>query len=46
MALESIDTVLAKKDSFSLSAFYNGSFGIYPQNVADYFEMTHITPLN
>ena len=29
-----------------VSAFYNGSFGIYPQNVADYFEMTHITPLN
>lgn len=29
-----------------VSAFYNGEFGIYPKNVADYFEMTHIQPLN
>ena len=29
-----------------VSACYKGDFGIYPKNVADYFEMTHITPLN
>jgi len=29
-----------------VSAFYKGQFGIYPQNVAEYFEMTHITPRN
>ena len=29
-----------------VSAFSNGSFGTYPKNVADYFEMSHITPLN
>ena len=29
-----------------VSACYKGTFGIYPKNVAEYFEMTHITPLN
>ena len=29
-----------------VSACYKGEFGIYPQNVADYFEMTHVTALN
>ena len=29
-----------------VSACYKGKFGIYPQNVADYFEMTHIEPRN
>lgn len=29
-----------------VSACYKGNFGIYPRNVADYFEMTHIKPLN
>ena len=29
-----------------VSACYKGDFGIYPKNVADYFEMTHVTPLN
>ena len=29
-----------------VSAFYHNEFGIYPKNVADYFEMTHVKPLN
>ena len=29
-----------------VSAFYNGEFGVYPKNVAEYFEMTHLTALN
>ena len=29
-----------------VSACYKGTFGIYPKNVAEYFEMTHLTPLN
>ena len=27
-----------------VSACYKGTFGIYPAKVAEYFEMTHITP--
>ena len=41
---QGLDNQLKKEKM--VSAFYNGSFGIYPKNVADYFEMTHITPLN
>ena len=29
-----------------VSACYKGSFGIYPKNVAEYFEMTNVQPLN
>ena len=29
-----------------VSAFYKGKPGLYPKNVADYFEMTHIEPRN
>lgn len=29
-----------------VSACYKGRFGIYPKNVADYFEMTNQQPLN
>ena len=29
-----------------VSACYKGEFGIYPQNVAEFFEMTNIRPLN
>lgn len=29
-----------------VSACYKGTFGIYPKNVAEYFEMTHLSPLN
>ena len=41
---EGID-VMFKREKM-VSALYNGEFGIYPQNVADYFEMTNVTPLN
>ena len=27
-------------------AYYNGSFGIYPKNVAEYFEMTQVEEMN
>ena len=39
-----IDSMLKREKM--VSAFYNGEFGIYPKNVADYFEMTHVQPLN
>ena len=39
-----LDDLMAKCKM--VSAFFNGSFGIYTALEAEIFEMTHITPMN